>query len=333
MGVSDKRNNTFDIAKGIGMLCVIAGHMDIGVVNTVVFSFHMPLFFIISGFFTKKEDQKLLVQKKAKRLIIPYIFTCFLVILFSVLINLIERNYHQVLPDVVQWLVASIWGSGSRSWFIIQFPQIGAIWFLLALFWAFIIFNTIIDTEYEGLISLSLFLIAIIISRFIWLPWSVLAGLSAVLFLHLGHFLKKSRYLDGFVPVEFITCILVWCTCVIVNHGYYMEMVKCNYPCIPADILSGLSGSCLVIFFSMLFDKIGGVRNILSWYGRNSLIAMCFHLIEANTIPWNKILGPLCIQNQWIYWIILFLMKVLWSVIAIKAVTNIPFLRKVYGLR
>lgn len=40
-----------DIAKGIGIICVIVGHMDNQFIQQIVFSFHMPLLFMISGFF------------------------------------------------------------------------------------------------------------------------------------------------------------------------------------------------------------------------------------------------------------------------------------------
>lgn len=41
----------FDIAKGIAILCVILGHLGIKEIDRVVFVFHMPLFFLISGYF------------------------------------------------------------------------------------------------------------------------------------------------------------------------------------------------------------------------------------------------------------------------------------------
>lgn len=70
------RINYFDIAKGIGMLCVILGHLSLSAINMVVFTFHMPLFFIISGYFMKKQDTRLVIHKKFRQLLIPYFLTC-----------------------------------------------------------------------------------------------------------------------------------------------------------------------------------------------------------------------------------------------------------------
>ena len=39
-----QRLEYIDIAKGIGIICVILGHMDNDSIKQFVFSFHMPLF-------------------------------------------------------------------------------------------------------------------------------------------------------------------------------------------------------------------------------------------------------------------------------------------------
>ncbi len=46
-----ERNPLYDRAKGLGMILVIYGHMFAygGIPFSIIFSFHMPLFFIISG--------------------------------------------------------------------------------------------------------------------------------------------------------------------------------------------------------------------------------------------------------------------------------------------
>lgn len=52
----NQREKSFDIAKGIGMLAVVLGHMSIPAkMGDFIFSFHMPLFFLINGYFFKKK--------------------------------------------------------------------------------------------------------------------------------------------------------------------------------------------------------------------------------------------------------------------------------------
>lgn len=44
---------TFDILKGIGILLVIVGHTFMKEIGPCIQAFHMPLFFIVAGFFYK----------------------------------------------------------------------------------------------------------------------------------------------------------------------------------------------------------------------------------------------------------------------------------------
>lgn len=46
------REAEWDVFKGILMICVVIGHLDFGDnVRQYIYAFHMPLFFLISGFF------------------------------------------------------------------------------------------------------------------------------------------------------------------------------------------------------------------------------------------------------------------------------------------
>lgn len=71
----DNRTLSVDIAKGILIILVVVAHAQTDIVHDIIFMFHMPLFFVISGFLMRRE--KLLktgyVSGKIKHLMIPYI--------------------------------------------------------------------------------------------------------------------------------------------------------------------------------------------------------------------------------------------------------------------
>ena len=46
-----KRNNAVDIARGIAMFSIVLGHLGVSSINRVVFTYHLPIFYLISGFF------------------------------------------------------------------------------------------------------------------------------------------------------------------------------------------------------------------------------------------------------------------------------------------
>lgn len=69
-----------DTAKGIGILLVVIGHIQlIPFFHDCIFLFHMPLFFFISGtLFKKNESWKNCFTKKIIHLLLPYPFFMFL---------------------------------------------------------------------------------------------------------------------------------------------------------------------------------------------------------------------------------------------------------------
>lgn len=72
------RDGAIDICRGICILLVIIGHQlqNQGLVSTmqIIYSFHMPLMFIISGFFIKKENNCKFIQKKNETFISALFF-------------------------------------------------------------------------------------------------------------------------------------------------------------------------------------------------------------------------------------------------------------------
>ncbi|RHW31424.1 acyltransferase [Neobacillus notoginsengisoli] len=78
-----KRNYYFDNAKFILIFLVVFGHLLRAFIEDneiffalykAIYTFHMPAFILISGFFAKGFNEKGYIWKIAKRLILPYIF-------------------------------------------------------------------------------------------------------------------------------------------------------------------------------------------------------------------------------------------------------------------
>lgn len=69
------RLTALDSLRGFGILLVVLGHASrsVGLVSWI-FSFHMPLFFIISGMLFHERQFLDSFKKKATRLLIPYLF-------------------------------------------------------------------------------------------------------------------------------------------------------------------------------------------------------------------------------------------------------------------
>lgn len=76
------RENYIDIAKECALIAMILGH-SFGKYNDIFESFHMPLFFILSGyFFTRRENFEVL-KKGMKGLLKPYFVTLLILIIIG----------------------------------------------------------------------------------------------------------------------------------------------------------------------------------------------------------------------------------------------------------
>lgn len=106
-----------DSLKGVGIILVILGHSAIpDSVHQMIYRFHMPLFFFLSGFLFRGEFSGQWARRKVNRLLVPY----FLYGLLSVAVFYVVKGFS--LSEMTYGLLA--------------LSGIGALWFLPCLFLA-----------------------------------------------------------------------------------------------------------------------------------------------------------------------------------------------------
>ena len=84
--IASKRINYIDVAKGIGILMVLLGHLipdDNNPLKSVIYSFHMPLFFIVSGMTLRVSKFSLLLKKRFYSILLPYLLWAMIFSAFS----------------------------------------------------------------------------------------------------------------------------------------------------------------------------------------------------------------------------------------------------------
>ena len=89
----NKRVEWIDIAKGYGILCVIIGHLPLPFFRALrgeIYTFHMPLFFFLSGcvFSVNKYNFKEFLKRKIKTIVVPYFALGIPMIIFSFILML-----------------------------------------------------------------------------------------------------------------------------------------------------------------------------------------------------------------------------------------------------
>lgn len=286
-----KREITYDIMKGFGVIAVIAGHSvnSSSWLHQLIYSFHIPLFFIIAGYFYKPNTSfREKIKKDAKRLIIPYLAIVFFTMLYLLFV---DDNWFLSFKYTT---IAAVFGSAAihSSPILGDAPRIGAAWFLLALFWCRQIYNLIQCCQslpYKDFMVVLFAIVATIMDLYVInLPFSILPGISSMTFYFVGNMISNRSIHWPFL----LTCGICW-----IIHMLYseMDMCICLYGIYPIDILGSVFGVILLFVFSKSIAHLN-IGKTISVLGRYSLTFYCFHaletnmnfsdLLQINSLPW-----------------------------------------------
>ena len=126
-----ERNNTIDIARGIGMLGIVMLHMQL-VITYPFGASAVSLFFLISGYLMKPIANKIdYIKNRLKRLLVPYGFTALMMLLCGVLANTIFPTGKSNGQVALEWIYAAFYGAGDPYTEPFYIKSIGGIWFFV----------------------------------------------------------------------------------------------------------------------------------------------------------------------------------------------------------
>lgn len=197
-----QRDITLDSLRGVGILAVLIGHYGLpSPFEEFIYVWHMPLFFIVSGFLFKPKSNIKVIKNGFSRLIIPYLLTATIIAVVRFLSS--GLNVLILRDGLISIFVAS--GSPNNPTCLSHY-QVGAIWFLPALFWTQLFFNVVtnifkrsgfretIITQALSCVALSF--ISVIVGGIIYVPFDILQGISAVVFFYTGYIFREYKLFD-----------------------------------------------------------------------------------------------------------------------------------------
>lgn len=315
------RDNRIDCIKGFGILLVILGHTleHDDIVRKIIYSFHMPLFFIVSGYVynKKKYDEykiKEFFYKKFKVYIMPYLYLGIInLILFQIIKPILNNNYSlsNYFYEILKKIIGIIYSIGDTTWM----PNCSPIWFLTCLFSAEIIFFIIM--KYSKSEKKHIILIGIIglVTSYLFnirLPWNVDVAFTAVVFIYIGYIIKNRINIKN---IEIKKCILIFVLFVIsVKYNGNVSFSTNKYSNIIYMYIGAISASILIF---KLFWKFKS-NIFLERFGKNTIIVIGFNYAVLNIS--NKLLNILNFSDKWymsfvIQIIIFLLIFYIWDII------------------
>lgn len=269
-----ERIRWIDITKGLLIIMVVFGHIFQSLPTPtyttafhVIYSFHMPAFFIISGFTLNTATSfKTFFCKKIKHLMMPYLFFCLYITSLAVIKTL--AGFYPAFPNIFTLDTFLI---NPHSYFSI-------LWFLPCLFISELIYHFLskIDSElmqFIVCITCALSSLTYIRLGFYPLPFMINSALFSLPFLYCGQRLKQSYNMS---KIHFVVCLLLF---VIVNmiaeksHYTAYLFFSLDISSLPIFVCTSVCGAILIIFISNQLHTC----TTLEFLGHNSLYIYGLH--------------------------------------------------------
>lgn len=275
-----------DILKGIGIILVVIGHANwqFGAATTdmfiqkYIYSFHMPLFFFLSGYLFIKEkypDFKKFLLKKIKTLLVPYLVFSILSVLVQIFIclkyNIKLNSFKEIVIQILYLRSKTVWNE--------------PLWFLMCLFITEIIFYFISKCTNKAKIAISLLMCGIVgyglsfMQKYFVLPLSFSIALVAVTFYGFGYLVKNSTIGRKVISKNIKISILSFSSNIVIggllNSIAIMYFMK--YGNIFYFYLAAISGILAYIGISKYINNLKTLTKILSYFGINTMPILCTH--------------------------------------------------------
>ena len=324
------RLHWIDALKGMGIMLVVFAHHSLPVaLDTYIFSFHMPLFFFISGFlfdFGKyAESAANFVKGRFISLIVPYFGFALLTCLFYFLL---DTGFQPGVTNIDFFGNSALYSIYSILYALGPLVSYNSpLWFLTCLFVTELLFYRTAKKYYSEPKKLVLWLTVAGIIGYLYsiyvsfrLPWNADVALSAVVFYGAGNLFRRfiepeeqkqkekfggfgsesgsrgsvSRLRKIFLRVDkLLPGVFILLN--LLYLGYLMEFPATDK--INMNVLQyGDFFSYYLLAFSGIFGFVYLFKNvrsskILEYYGRNSLIVLALHF------PLKDILTKLAILS------------------------------------
>ena len=254
-----------DNAKGLGIVLVVFGHVWRGVfakgllnsndtflfIDYVIYSFHMPLFFLISGFFISnsfaKYGRKELIINKLKTIMYPY----FIWSVIQILINVLLSKYTNNSSDL--WSILKV-----------VYEPIAPFWYLYSIFLMYMLSAILKNID----IKLKIFIGAILYI----LPSTNIVLVDNLfnfyIYFVLGSFLFKKIY--GFNKP--ILSLFFGIPLFLISFYCYTTVFNIN------DVRLYLMPALIGIFIILSLSKIIGPNKVFNYFGNKSLVIFLLHI-------------------------------------------------------
>ena len=319
---ANARNVSLDIAKGIGIVLVVLGHTKAPreIIN-FIYCFHMPLFFVISGYLFKfdkwKDRFSDFFRTRFERLLVPY-FVMSLLFFYPFWFFLGRHFGEEKILNVspIKEFIGIFYGSAVDHYMSFNTP----LWFLPCLFVGegiFLFLLKYIDNEYRRFAVIFITaLIGAAVGKFYALPWGFDVAMVVQPFFYIGYILKTEK-----ITVSYLWMIIALLFLLVeVRFFDVVDTATRNYNNLAVYFAGGIAGTSVVLWFSRIIVNFGEVKRVMSYLGVQSMSIFMWHSIgfKFASILFVYGLGVQLTDAHEQYYIIYALVAILFSLLMLQ---------------
>lgn len=272
-----KRLGWADSIKATGIFLVIIGHSKVvpNEVKNWIYSYHMPLFFFISGYFfdiSKNIEWKKFIKNKSRSLLRPYLVIslcmCICINLMKIIIK--KSISAKLIINQIIGIFIQIPGTEFKS----------SYWFFTCLFFCEVIYLFIVKISKKSLIKIGIYsllfsIIGYVISIIIGngIPWHLDVALMMQLIFFLGTVVNKINIFEKLTCIKGLVIAMFFMVANIILYSINLNIsnvrVDLNRSQIGNFIIFYLAASMGVISIVLAFYKLSTPK-VFKFVGENS---------------------------------------------------------------
>lgn len=263
--------NWVDSLKGFAIILVVLGHIA-SPFSRLIYSFHMPLFFIASGFFLNPTNElKSELIKSFKRLFNPF----FIYLALGFIVEFLKRFYldrEQLKFD--DFTGALIYMDYDRLLGTYAF----VLWFLPALFIGKALVYLILKHSRFFLIEIALISIAFLIGYNFNFPLAIDDGLISAPYIFIGYYFYKNKG----VLANKTTMIILLIPLLLISFVYGVPELNISTKYFESIFINLIWTCTLSLLLFILFSKLKFNLKAIEYLGINSLLIFLIHPYTNN---------------------------------------------------
>lgn len=279
----NRRIEWIDSLKGFAIILVVLGHNTGGenAAYRFLYTFHMPLFFLISGFLFSMKPPLEYLKRSFRHLMVPYIafLGCY------ALYQIISSNF---IPSLTEpHVMRNIFYGGYRLT-----GPLAVFWFVGVLWFAQNLYN-LIARLHPSRGWLLLLICASYATLLLKRPWVMCVNAVPLVlsYVWLGNILREdmprleaaAKRFAGFIPgrlhffIAAATVVAIFSLLFLFRDSLYLN-IKCNRLGMPGvSYIASAAGAVASACVAAWLHRIGGAR-LLGYLGRSSMTIMYLHM-------------------------------------------------------